>query len=216
VADRLEASRLTELLGEIDVARGAFADAADRASGLLERGTRLGCRPIVAGASRLLGRARLGADDPSGAAEHLERAIAIFDDLGLAVDAARTRLLLARALAAADAGAAVAEARGALEALETIGAARDADEAAALIRSLGARAPRGGPSAEGPLTRREREVATLVAAGLGNREIADRLFITRKTVEHHVSSILAKLGLGGRAELAARAASLLPHDPPRT
>lgn len=209
----LEAWRLTELLGEIDLARGAFSDAADRASELLDRGTRLDCGPVVAGASRLLGRALLGANDPSGATEHFERAIALFDDLGLAVDGARTRLLLGRALIAVDAEAAVAEARAALHAFEVIGAVRDADEAAALIRSLGARARRNGPSVDGLLTPREREVASLVAAGLGNPEIADRLFITRKTVEHHVSSILAKLGLGGRAELAARAAGLLSRDP---
>jgi DNA-binding CsgD family transcriptional regulator len=208
----LEAWRLAELLVEIDVARGAFSDAADRATELLDRGTRLGCDPIVAAASRVLGRALLGADDPSPAAEHLERAIALFDDLGLAVDGARTRLLLGRALAPTDPGAALAEARAALHAFEVIGAARDADEAVALIRSLGARARRGGPSVDGLLTRREREVASLVAEGLGNREIADRLFITRKTVEHHVSSILAKLGLNGRTELAAHAAILLSGD----
>jgi len=208
----LEASRLAELLGEIDVARSAFSSAADRGTALLERGTRLGCRPIVAAASRVLGRASLGAGDPSRAKEHFERALAEFDDLGLSVDAARTRLLLARALASADPDAAVAEARTALHALETIGAARDADEAAALIRSLGARAPRGGSGADGLLTRREREVAALVAEGLGNKEIAGRLFITRKTVEHHVSSILAKLGLSGRAQLAAYSMIRLSED----
>jgi DNA-binding CsgD family transcriptional regulator/Tfp pilus assembly protein PilF len=208
----LEASRLTELLGEIDVARGAFSDAAERGTVLLERGTRQECRPLVAAASRMLGRASLGAGDPTGARDHFERALHGFDDLGLSVDAARTRLLLANALAPVDTDAAVAEARTALHAFETIGAARDADEAAALIRSLGARARRGGPGADGLLTRREREVAALVAEGLGNKEIAGRLFITRKTVEHHVSSILAKLGLSGRAQLAADAASRLTED----
>jgi len=213
----LEASRLTELLGEIDVARSAFSDAAERATTLLERATSRRCRPVVAAASRVLGRASLGAGDPSQAKKQFERALAEFDDLGLAVDAARTRLLLARALAAADADAdaVVAEARTALHAFETIGAARDADEAAALIRSLGARARRGGPTADGLLTLREREVAALVAEGLGNKEIAGRLFITRKTVEHHVSSILAKLGLSGRAELAAYSANRLSEDSTR-
>jgi DNA-binding CsgD family transcriptional regulator len=212
--DCLEALGLIGVLGHIEIARGEFSEAASRAGRLLDRGASLRCRPIVASASLLLGRAALGAGDPSRARGHLERALGVFDDLGLVVDGARTRLLLARALAPEDAETAVTEARAALHAFEIIGAARDADEAAALIRSLGVRARRGGPSAEGLLTRREREVAALVAEGLGNKEIASRLFITRKTVEHHVSSILAKLGLSGRAELVAHSVNRLRDDSP--
>ena len=56
------------------------------------------------------------------------------------------------------------------------------------------------------LSAREREVADLVALGATNPEIASRLFLSRKTVEHHVSNALAKLGLHSRAELAAQVA----------
>ena len=53
------------------------------------------------------------------------------------------------------------------------------------------------------LSRREQEVAPLVAEGLSNREIAERLFISERTVESHVGSMLRKLGLRSRVQIAA-------------
>ena len=54
------------------------------------------------------------------------------------------------------------------------------------------------------LTAREAEILELIAEGLRNGEIAERLFVSRKTVDHHVSAILAKLGSANRAYEAAR------------
>lgn len=59
------------------------------------------------------------------------------------------------------------------------------------------------PPATSPLTRREREIAELVAAGHTNRDIAARLAIARRTVESHVEHILGKLGFTSRAQIAA-------------
>jgi DNA-binding NarL/FixJ family response regulator len=69
-------------------------------------------------------------------------------------------------------------------------------------------APVPEPEAPSParslgLTPREEEVLALVAAGRTNRQIAEVLFITEKTASLHVSHILAKLGVAGRAEAAA-------------
>ena len=92
--------------------------------------------------------------------------------------------------------------QGGLQDFERLDAARHADAAGALLRSLGAPI-RTGPKGTGALTRREAEVLQLIGAGLSNPEIADRLYITRKTVETHVGNLLAKLGLRNRAEAAA-------------
>ena len=53
------------------------------------------------------------------------------------------------------------------------------------------------------LTRREREVAALVAQGLSNRQIASELHLSERTIGNHVSNILRKLGLASRAQVAA-------------
>jgi DNA-binding NarL/FixJ family response regulator len=103
-----------------------------------------------------------------------------------------------------------AEARVALSVFEDLGANRDADAAAALMRELGIRAARTGPRNVGRLTRREMEVLTLLGEGLSNPEIADRLVVSRKTVEHHVARVLSKLGLRRRAEAAALTARTTP------
>ncbi|MBP9053268.1 MAG: response regulator transcription factor, partial [Ilumatobacteraceae bacterium] len=73
------------------------------------------------------------------------------------------------------------------------------DRAEALVRRLEG----SGARADGELTAREREVAALIAEGLTNSLLAERLFISPKTAAVHVSNILMKLGLSSRAEVAA-------------
>jgi ATP/maltotriose-dependent transcriptional regulator MalT len=153
----------------------------------------------------------VAADGRIGVAEGREDAPYLLSDavnrfaaLGLRLDAARTRLDLARALATTAPDVAVDTARHARTELEALGARRDADAAAALMRSLGAKG-RGGPRAMGLLTNRELEVLRLLGDGLSNREIAERLFISPKTAEHHASRIYAKIGVTKRAEAVAYA-----------
>ena len=134
----------------------------------------------------------------------LHEALEGFARAQLPVEVARTHLEMARALSERMPEVAIAEAKAALEDFERLDAARHADAAGALLRSLGAPV-RTGPKGVGALTRREAEILQLIGAGLSNPEIADRLYITRKTVETHVGNLLAKLGLRNRAEAAAYA-----------
>ncbi len=144
------------------------------------------------------------AEGSSDARACLQDALAAFARAQMPVDLAQARLELARAVAAERPEVAVAEATVALEAFERLQAARDVDAAAALLRTLGGPA-RTGPKGHEVLTKREAEVLALLGHGLGNAEIGDRLYISRKTVEHHVGRVLTKLGLRSRAEAAAHA-----------
>ena len=134
----------------------------------------------------------------------LQEAMEGFARAHLPMELAVTRMAIAQALSASAPAVAIAEAKAALDDFERLAAALHADAASALLRSLGVPV-RTGRREAGTLTRREAEVLELMGAGLSNPEIGDRLYITRKTVEHHVGRVLSKLGLRNRAEAAAYA-----------
>jgi ATP/maltotriose-dependent transcriptional regulator MalT len=195
-ANQLDAALLEELLGEAEIALGDASTAAARGKELIKVGLALECPIISARGERLVGRAK-----PSR--RHLDVAVSEFTRLGMPYEAARARLMLAEVVRALEPQVSEAEARTALSAFEILGAERDADAATALLRELGVKAARAGPKNLGTLTKRETKVLELLGQGLSNPEIAQRLYVSRKTVEHHVAHILSKLGLRNRTEAAA-------------
>lgn len=124
-------------------------------------------------------------------------------DFGYRYEVARSRFRWAQALRGdGERNAAELEAAEALSEAEAMGAVPLADAVRAWARR--ARLPLPGIRREAStLTDREEEVLTLVAQGLSNRQIGERLYISTKTVSVHVSNVLAKLGVSGRAEAVA-------------
>ena len=122
--------------------------------------------------------------------------------------AARARLAEGRALAAAgDRPAALRALAEAEAAFDRFGARRRRDEAVRELRRLGHRVLRRAPEGGGleALTAREHEIAALVAAGRTNREIAEQLVLSPRTIEAHLRNIYGKLGVRSRVELARTA-----------
>ena len=121
---------------------------------------------------------------------------------GAPLVAARAALAHGRALAAAGARDAALDAlRDAEAAFATFGAGRDRDAAIRALRGLGHRVTRPARDGAGPLTGREHEIAVLVAAGRTNREVAEQLVLSPRTIEAHLRSIYGKLGVRSRVEL---------------
>jgi DNA-binding NarL/FixJ family response regulator len=190
-------------LGRRDAA-GEWANRAEAAAEALELSS------AKAYAERVRALVLLAGGDAHGASALAIRAAERLHLVGAAVQAARADLLAGRALARSGARA------GAIERLEqahaTLAACRAEryrEEAARELRALGARPGRRGSASAartaglGALTNREREVAELVAGGLTNRQIAERFVLSEKTVETHLSRILAKLGVASRIAVSA-------------
>jgi DNA-binding CsgD family transcriptional regulator len=144
----------------------------------------------------------------------LGAAIEEAERLALTLDALWTRIDLGRSLTESDPERAIDVLGAAAESAAQMGAVTEGEVAEKLLRSLGVRTWRRGPAAE-PLTDRERQIVRLISDGASNPEIAQQLFLSRKTVERHVSNVLKKVGVRNRAELAARAAELQLEGAPR-
>jgi DNA-binding CsgD family transcriptional regulator len=160
----------------------------------------------------LLARAIL-ASAGHGDRASLEEAVVMADKLGMGIESIWARTTLAGVKAAeGDTAGAETILREASATAEGSGAATERAHIDQLLRQLGVRTWRrgarqretGDPSA---LSDREREIANLIVGGASNPDIAGTLFLSRKTVERHVSNILAKLGVKNRAQLAARMAT---------
>jgi DNA-binding CsgD family transcriptional regulator len=139
------------------------------------------------------------------AVRHLRAGVALAERIGMPPAVAATTCELARVLARRQRPGDRDEASAL------------AVSAAVLAQRLGlrplerrARALTAGPSGPGLLTRREDEIAVLVARGLTNRQIAALAHISERTVETHVQHILEKLGFAGRAQIAAWVAAGRP------
>lgn len=198
---RLEHTPRLLLLVEVLLAQGENARAHQFAEAVAQLATKSESLLLSTQAEIAMGQVKRVAGLPD-AATNFTTALAKLRDHEQSLLAGKARLEMALTLQARDQAGAIAWAKAALATFERIGAAQYANQTADVLRSLGV-ATRPGPQLRADLTQREHEVLDLLAQGLTNREIAQRLVISPKTAEHHVSQILGKLGLRSRTEAAA-------------
>ncbi len=124
-------------------------------------------------------------------------------DAARVLDALRTQLVTGtHVFASGDRETARTILDAARKGLNECGASADADRAAALLRQTGARSrAKSRTTNVGPLTKRELEIARLVASGLKNSEVAGTLFLAEKTVAAHLSNIYGKVEVRSRVQL---------------
>jgi ATP/maltotriose-dependent transcriptional regulator MalT len=154
--------------------------------------------PAVRAAERsAAGLIALADGDPEAAGRRFEDAVELYDSAAAPFDAACARLALARALVTQERSeTALEQALAAGAVFEQLGAARLARTAGKLVTELGGR---NATARRAGLTAREVEVLSLVAAGLSNRQVAERLVVSEHTVHRHLANVYAKLGVSSRA-----------------
>lgn len=194
-------ARLLPAFVEIMLAAGEAAAASEAAGELEEMAAGLDAPLLLATAAHARGAVLLAEGDAGSALAELRRAWAAWQEVEAPYEAARVRVSIALACRAlGDEDAAAMELDAARWAFRQLGAAAD------LAGPAGRSSPKEPASAvAGGLTPRELQVLRLVAAGKSNRAIAGELFISERTVDRHVSNILAKLGLPSRSAATAYA-----------
>jgi DNA-binding CsgD family transcriptional regulator/tetratricopeptide (TPR) repeat protein len=185
------------------LARAGEQEAAREA---LARWDASGVRPEILDEIWQLHAAALAEEDTTARIDALKTALATAEGSPYRLAELWIRLDLGRTLADVEADRAVVELGQVAELASQRGATTVLELADQALRRLGVRTWRRGAAA--PLTERELQIARLISEGASNPEIARQLFLSRKTVERHVSNLLRKVGVRNRAELAARVPEL--------
>jgi len=154
--------------------------------------------------------ASLAKGESRPAVEPARCAVNLLSTTGCGAYTARAYHLLGRSLAPEARPAAVTALERAAAMFEQYGATWRRDRSVEALRRLGHAGRRAAAAALGPasLTRREHEVARLAATGMSAREIGESLFVGKRTVESHLASVYAKLGVDSKLQLVRRAAEL--------
>jgi LuxR family transcriptional regulator, maltose regulon positive regulatory protein len=211
VTNRTERAAALELIVRAVSGDGWEAEAARAVAELQAIAQEAGTQPLRGLASLAAGLFAARSGNSTAARVHLEDAVDLFEESGAPFESGRARIELAaamRSLGRPD--AAIDEAQRAIAILEPLEASFELGRARAILA-----APATNPAAAAPsssaasvLTGRQIEILRLIAAGLNNQAIADRLFISEHTVHRHVANVLTTLDVSSRSAAVAQAGRL--------
>lgn len=206
--DVLARARLLPAVVEIALARGDLERAREASSQLDAVATDYASDAWLAEASCVRAEVALAEGDPALALDAACRGQLLWAQLGMPYEAARARMAVGAARhAAGDTESARLELEAARAVFRRLGARAAATRAERQLRALGPAPPVGRADGH-DLTPREVEVVRLVAEGLTDGEIAERLVLSRHTVHRHLANVRAKLGQPSRAAAVAQATRL--------
>jgi DNA-binding CsgD family transcriptional regulator len=191
-------------LGKLEQARKALDE-------LSEIAATIGTLPFRASSSYAAGCVALASRQPDSARRYFEDAVDLLTQAGAPFEAGKARIELARALGGLERlKEAGEEARKAIATLSELKADAETARGRKVLEELaGLKRPVEEKSAASSgLSRREIEVLRLVAQGLSNHDIAQRLFLSQHTIHRHVANIFDKLNVSTRAAAVAQASRL--------
>lgn len=209
--EKAERAAVIELLVRIYAKLEMFEQAVNMLNELREIAGAINTLPMKAALLSAEGNLNLALKKYETARQNLEDAVDIYDGISLPFESARCRLILSDVLIDLNHYTqAEAELNTAMSLSKELGAERDYDKAKYTLKNLYKENARKGNEFE--FTGRELEVLRLIANGDNNEEIAEKLYLSTRTVEKHITNIYTKMGVSGKSARAYAASYAIKHN----
>ena len=209
--EKAERTVVLELLVQINITLGKPEQAQNHLNELKEISTTINTLPLKAAVLSAEGNLYSAQGNYEQTKQHLEDAIDIYDKIKSPFESARTRVLLADVLVKLNKYAqAEGELDTAINKFKKLGAEKDFEKAKFTLKNL--YKDNAADKNKYEFTGRELEVLRLIAEGKNNEEIAEKLFLSVRTVEKHLTNIYSKVGVSGKSARAYVASYAIKHN----
>jgi ATP/maltotriose-dependent transcriptional regulator MalT len=211
--EKAERTVVLELLIRINIKLGNLETAQNLLNELKNIAASINTLPLQAAYLSAVGNLHFACEDYGKAKQNLEDAIDIYDRIKSPFESARTRVLLSDVLIKLNKYAqAEGELNTSITKFKELGANKDLDKAKAILRNLYKENAEDSERNKYEFTGRELEVLRLIAEGKNNEEIAEKLFLSVRTVEKHLTNIYSKVGVSGKSARAYIASYAIKHN----